>query len=83
MEPQTARQAMCASSFLRLTAPPDTGEILRACGLYPLIVFAHGHCFTDTDEYLKWFEVPAVLARAGYVVAVPRLPEIEGGTAPT
>ena len=68
--------------FPSLDGSPDTGEILRPCGLYPLIVFAHGHCFTDTDEYLKWFEVPAVLARAGYVVAVPRLPQIEGGTSP-
>lgn len=51
--------------FPSLDGSPDTGEILRPCGLYPLIVFAHGHCPTDTDEYLKWFEVPAVLARAG------------------
>jgi hypothetical protein len=60
--------------FPSLDGSPDSGEILRDCGRYPLIVFAHGHCSTDTDHYLKRFEVPAVLARAGYVVAVPRLP---------
>jgi dienelactone hydrolase len=68
--------------FPSLDGSPDSGEILRDCGLHPLIVFAHGHCQTDTDHYLKWFEVPAVLARAGYVVAAPRLPEISGGTSP-
>jgi dienelactone hydrolase len=68
--------------FPSLDGAPDTGEILRDCGRYPLIVFAHGHCQTDIDHYLKWFEVPAVLARAGYVVAVPRLPQIGGGTSP-
>jgi pimeloyl-ACP methyl ester carboxylesterase len=69
--------------FPSLDGSPDSGEILRDCGRYPLIVFAHGHCATDTDHFLKWFEVPAVLARAGYVVAVPRLPQISGGTSPT
>jgi hypothetical protein len=68
--------------FPSLDGSPDTGEILRDCGRYPLIVFAHGHCQTDTDHYLKWFEVPAQLARAGYVVAVPRLPQISIGTRP-
>ena len=68
--------------FPSLDGSPDTGEILRGCGLYPLIVFAHGSCPADTDDYLKWFEIPAVLARAGYVVAVPRLPDIAGGTDP-
>jgi hypothetical protein len=68
--------------FPSLDGSPDSGEILRDCGLYPLIVFAHGSCPTDIDEYLRWFEVPAVLARAGYVVAVPRLPQISGGIGP-
>lgn len=68
--------------FPSLDGSPDSGEILRDCGRYPLIVFAHGHCQTDTDHYLKWFEVPAQLARAGYVVAAPRLPQISIGTSP-
>jgi hypothetical protein len=68
--------------FPSLDGSPDTGEILRGWGRYPIIVFAHGHCQSDDDEYLKWFEVPAQLARAGYVVAAPRLPEIAGGTSP-
>jgi dienelactone hydrolase len=69
--------------FPSLDGSPDTGEILRDCGRYPIIVFAHGNCDIDIDEYLKWFEVPAQLARAGYVVAAPRLPQVEGGTLPS
>jgi len=68
--------------FPSLDGSPESGEMLRDCGPYPLIVFGHGHCQTDTDHYLKWFEVPAVLARAGYVVAAPRLPQISAGTSP-
>jgi hypothetical protein len=62
---------------------PEGAAILTDCGSYPLIVFAHGHCKDDTDHYLKWIELPAQLARAGYVVAVPQLPEIAGGTSPS
>ena len=65
-----------------LDGSPASSEILKDCGKYPLVVFAHGHCNTDNDHFLKWFEVPAQLARAGYVVAVPRLPEIAAGTSP-
>lgn len=69
--------------FPSLDGSPDSGEMLRGCGRYPLIIFAHGSCVDDTDHYLKWFEVPAQLARAGYVVAVPRLPQIANGVWPS
>jgi dienelactone hydrolase len=66
-----------------LDGSPPGAEMLRDCGRYPLIVFAHGHCSSDTDHFKLWFEIPAQLARAGYVVAVPRLPQIAGGTSPS
>lgn len=69
--------------FPSLEGSPDGAPILQDCGRYPLIVFAHGHCTGDSDHHLRWFEIPANLARAGYVVAVPALPEIAGGTSPS
>lgn len=47
--------------------------MLQGCGRYPVILFAHGHCEGDSDQYLKWFRLPAQLARSGYVVVVPQL----------
>ena len=69
--------------FPSLDGSPEGAPILPDCGRYPLIVLAHGHCPGDPDHYLKWIELPAQLARAGYVVAVPQLPQIGGGTAPS
>jgi hypothetical protein len=66
-----------------LDGSPDGAPVLRDCGRYPLIVFAHGHCPGDTDHYLKWIELPAQLARAGYVVVAPQLPQIASGISPS
>jgi hypothetical protein len=52
--------------------------ILEGCGRYPLILFAHGHCQGDANQFLKWFQLPAQLARSGYVVVVPQLTGIGG-----
>jgi hypothetical protein len=57
-------------------SPADAGPLL-GCGRYPLVLFFHGSCFAETDQYHKWFELPAQLARAGYVVAVPLIPGID------
>jgi hypothetical protein len=60
-----------------LDGSPQDAAMLQWCGQYPLILFAHGDCEGDDgDLYLKWYEFPAQLARAGYVVAVPQLPDI-------
>lgn len=56
-----------------LDGSPQHAEILRGCGRYPLVILAHGSCPQDEDHYQKWFELPAVLARSGYVVVVPEL----------
>ncbi|HEX6032256.1 MAG TPA: alpha/beta fold hydrolase, partial [Tepidiformaceae bacterium] len=57
--------------------------ILEGCSRYPLVIFCHGHCSQDAEHYKKWFEIPAELARSGYVVAVPLLPQVGGGTHPS
>jgi Chlorophyllase enzyme len=57
--------------------------ILEGCGRYPLILFAHGHCQGDANQFLKWFQLPAQLARSGYVVVVPQLTGIGGGSHPS
>jgi hypothetical protein len=62
--------------FPSLGAPPQNAEILAPCGLYPLIVFAHGQCVAAQGEvYQEWANGRLVtqLAKAGYVVAVPEL----------
>ena len=59
-----------------------SAPILENCGRYPLIVFVHGNCTGEPEHYKKWFELPAQLARAGYVVVVPELPATMGGMHP-
>jgi hypothetical protein len=57
--------------------------VLEGCGRYPLIVFTHGNCNEPSgDHYKKWFELPAHLARSGYVVVAPMLAGTAGGTYP-
>jgi hypothetical protein len=67
--------------FPSLDGSPQYASMLAGCGRYPLIVFAHGDCPGDDDNYLRWYELPAQLARAGYVVAVPQIRSI--GTHPS
>jgi dienelactone hydrolase len=59
--------------FPSLDGSPQHAEILKGCGRYPLVVLAHGSCPPDVDHYRLWAELPAVLARSGYVVVVPEL----------
>jgi hypothetical protein len=65
-----------------LEGSPANATMLTGCGHYPLILFLHGHCQGDSDHYLRWYRLPAQLARSGYIVAVPHLAGIAGGTAP-
>lgn len=70
--------------FPSLDGSPNSAEILTSCGLYPLVLFAHGQCFGEPDHYKKWYFLPAALARAGYVVAVPQLSgDYPWGSTPT
>lgn len=68
--------------FPSLDGAVFAAPILEGCGKYPLILFLHGHC-TEAEHYKKWFEIPALLARCGYVVAAPDMPGIRSGGHPT
>ena len=41
-----------------------------------MVIFLHGQCTSDSDVYLRWTQLPAALARSGYVVVVPKAPNI-------
>jgi pimeloyl-ACP methyl ester carboxylesterase len=59
--------------FPTLDGSPQHARILEGCGRYPLVILAHGQCGRDEQPYQKWFELPAILARCGYVVILPDL----------
>lgn len=59
--------------FPSLDGSPAHAEILRGCGRYPLVILAHGSCPQDEEPHRSRFELPALLARSGYVVIVPML----------
>lgn len=69
--------------FPSLDGSVFTAPILEGCGRYPVILFAHGNCSSDLDMYKKWFQLPAQLARSGYVVVVPQLASTARGTHPS
>lgn len=73
----------CRVFFPSLDGSPEYAPILDGCCKFPLIIFCHGHCSTDSEHYKKWYEIPAQLARSGYVVVVPDLPAVGSGTHPT
>lgn len=62
--------------FPSLDGAVESAPILSGCGRYPVVLFAHGDCHQDPDHFWKWFQLPAQLARSGYVVVVPQLPAI-------
>lgn len=56
----------------------DTHRILKLClDTWPLVLFLHGLSPSppcpelSTPNYLRWRRIPAMLAKSGYVVAVP------------
>jgi pimeloyl-ACP methyl ester carboxylesterase len=72
----------CRVFFPSLDGAPATAPLLDGCGKYPLIVFVHGQCATNSDHYKLWQLSPAGLARSGYVVVVPDVPDISAGGYP-
>jgi len=70
--PEDGAPGPCRVFFPSLDGAPYNAEILTSCGRYPLVLFAHGDC-ADVEQYKSWFQLPSTLARAGYVVAVPKL----------
>ena len=73
----------CRLFFPSLDGAVFTAPILAGCTRYPLIIFCHGSCPAEAEHYKTWFEMPAALARCGYIVLVPALPEISGGKLPS
>lgn len=68
-----------APTTLRIWYPAYEGftdgpPILKLCLVrYPVVLFLHGQPPCPTADYHKlWSVIPAVLARSGYVVVVPR-----------
>lgn len=51
-----------------LEGSPQGAPILSMCEQLPLVLFIHGDC--DGVPYDQWIELPAQLARSGYVVVV-------------
>jgi hypothetical protein len=62
--------------FPSLDGAVESAPILSGCGRYPVVLFAHGDCHPDPNHFRKWVQLPAQLARSGYVVVVPQLPAI-------
>lgn len=81
--PEDGPPVACRIFFPSLDGAVFDAPILAGCGRYPLIVFAHGNCSEPSaDHYRKWFELPAQLARSGYVVVAPMLAGTAGGNYP-
>jgi dienelactone hydrolase len=51
-----------------LDGSPQNAAILSPCRRFPLVNFIHGDC--GGDPYQQWLQLPAQLARCGYVVMV-------------
>ena len=51
-----------------LDGSPQNARLLTGCRRYPLVLFIHGDC--SGDPYTQWIDIPAQLARSGYVVVV-------------
>jgi pimeloyl-ACP methyl ester carboxylesterase len=71
--PDVGAPTPCRVFFPSVDGAVFDAPLLRGCGRYPLVLFAHGNC-SEREHYKKWFDVPAQLARSGYVVVVPELP---------
>lgn len=56
-----------------LDGSPPCAPFLTGPGHFPLVLFLHGACAAAEHHYTKWARLPAVLARSGFVVAIPDL----------
>ena len=52
--------------------PGECAPFLGGPGHFPLVLFLHGNC-SETSHYTKWSYLPKVLARSGFIVAIPDL----------
>src|SRR6266581_4850540 len=83
VDPEVGAPVASRIFFPSLDGAVFDAPILADCGRYPLIVFVHGQCSEPShDHYKKWFELPAQLARGGYIVVVPMLAGTASGDYP-
>ena len=54
--------------FPSLDGSPQNASLLSGCFRFPLVIFVHGDCGGNPFE--QWVDIPAQLARSGYIVAV-------------
>ena len=59
-----------------LAGSPRCAPFLAANSRYPLVVFIHGDCSAEKFHYTKWARLPSILAKSGFVVAIPDLQPI-------
>jgi pimeloyl-ACP methyl ester carboxylesterase len=67
-----------APANMRVYYPSLDGAVqcapfLAGPGHFPLVLFLHGHCPSESYHYTKWSDLPIVLARSGFIVAIPDL----------
>jgi pimeloyl-ACP methyl ester carboxylesterase len=60
-----------------LDGSPRCAPFLTGPGKFPLVIFLHGQC-GESDHYTRWFRLPAILARSGFIVAIPQLAGMSG-----
>jgi pimeloyl-ACP methyl ester carboxylesterase len=58
-----------------LGGSPHCAPFLTGPGRFPLVLLLHGQCNQNTGHYIDWSSttLPAVLARSGFIVAIPNL----------
>ena len=79
--PHINRTVLDPNAFIRVYYPsvagsPRCAPFLAASGRYPLVVFIHGDCSAEKFHYTKWARLPRILAKSGFVVAIPDLQPI-------
>lgn len=74
--------------FPTLDGNPFQARMLLGCEHYPIVLLAHGNCAGDPQHFKAWYrgasfdEVAVGLARSGFVVVIPDLPQTRAGTQP-
>ena len=67
-------EVRCRVFYPTLDGAPADAPPLTGCAQTPLIVFSHGQCGSPPfpDLQVAWYELASTVARAGYVVVVPK-----------
>lgn len=67
----------CRVFYPTLDGSTLDAPILEGCCRHQVIILVHGQCQGNlSNHYKEWFMLPAQLARSGYIVLIPSLPDI-------